>query len=425
MAEDELRWLRLAARAEGGPVPPEFVHLVRQALGDLYDPVDLLQNPLTVLLAASFSGAGNRGQELRAFLLNAIDYLEPAEEAPLTEKERRPHAVLVDRYIGGRSFEEIAAKMHIGPRQVRREHDEGVRAVAAHIWTVCASGLGEGGSDESESGFRTEVDALGVRLGCLPLTDVVEAAEPSARALAQSYGVGFDCVEGGTGLMCLCDVALAKQALLSCLSAVCAQGPEHVQVVLSTFQGTPSLELRASPQLEIRDRDAFGMGLERGSALLAGQSGTARPMYSEVSVCAGIRLQFRRSRGALVLVVDDNEKMLQLYERYLARGEHRVVSATSGVQAEALLEHERPDVIVLDVMMRETDGWELLQKLHSRTELHDIPVIVCSVLNEPNLAFFLGAKAYLKKPVYADQMLRAVSQLLAESSPGQASGPER
>jgi len=425
VADDEVRRLRLAAGTEGSAVPPEFVHMIRQALVHLYDPVDLLQNPLTFLLAASFPGGGSRSQGLRAFLLDAIDYLEPGEKSTLSEKERRPHAVLVDRYIGGSSFDDIAAKMHIGSRQVRREHDEGVRALAAHIWATCSSQFAESGGSERETGLKTEVEALGVQLSEVPLAQVVQASQPAANALAEGYGVVLGGLEGGLEAMCLCDIALAKQAFLSCLGGVCAQRPEYMKVVASVVHGAPSLELRALPRLDVRDREAFQAGLETGNALLAGQSGVARPIYADSGSCLGIRLQFRRSQGAVVFVVDDNEKMLQLYARYLARGEYRVVSATSGAEAEAVLERERPDVIILDVMMRETDGWELLQRLHSRAELHDTPIVVCSVLNEPNLAYFLGAKAYLKKPVSADDMLAVVSRLLTGSSPERVNEPKR
>ena len=76
-----------------------------------------------------------------------------------------------------------------------------------------------------------------------------------------------------------------------------------------------------------------------------------------------------------------------------------------------------PDAIVLDVMMRDVDGWELLQTLRSRPELAQVPIIVCSVLNEPTLALALGATAYLRKPIAADVLLAALGRALAQSSP--------
>jgi len=62
------------------------------------------------------------------------------------------------------------------------------------------------------------------------------------------------------------------------------------------------------------------------------------------------------------------------------------------------------------------DGWELLQRLHSRPELEEVPIIVCSVLNEPTLAVALGANAYIRKPVAADTLLATLRRVLDESS---------
>jgi CheY-like chemotaxis protein len=82
--------------------------------------------------------------------------------------------------------------------------------------------------------------------------------------------------------------------------------------------------------------------------------------------------------------------------------------------------------------MRTMDGWELLQRLRADPALHDVPIIVCSVLNEPELAAALGARHYLKKPVSQQQMLAAIREVLlvqqsSESRPAgtECSGPTR
>ena len=103
-----------------------------------------------------------------------------------------------------------------------------------------------------------------------------------------------------------------------------------------------------------------------------------------------------------------------------------------GQRALEAAEREKPAVIVLDVMMRTMDGWELLQRLRANAALDDVPIIVCSVLNEPELATALGARHYLKKPVSQQQMLAAMREVLlarasSESRPAERgySGPAR
>ncbi len=62
-------------------------------------------------------------------------------------------------------------------------------------------------------------------------------------------------------------------------------------------------------------------------------------------------------------------------------------------------------------MMPEMDGWELLQRLNTHPQTADIPVIICSVINDPDLAYSLGASLFLPKPVSRAGVLEALRQL--------------
>jgi CheY-like chemotaxis protein len=62
-------------------------------------------------------------------------------------------------------------------------------------------------------------------------------------------------------------------------------------------------------------------------------------------------------------------------------------------------------------MMPEMDGWELLQRLRNHPQTADIPVVICSVINNPDLAYSLGASLFLPKPVSRDDVLEALRQL--------------
>jgi CheY-like chemotaxis protein len=115
----------------------------------------------------------------------------------------------------------------------------------------------------------------------------------------------------------------------------------------------------------------------------------------------------------VVLVVDDNPALHQLFERYLATTRYAVIHAYSGSEALELAEAKRPDFITLDVMMAAMDGWQVLRSLQQNQRTATIPVVVCSVLREPQLALALGAKAYLKKPVERLQLQAVLDQLAA------------
>jgi class 3 adenylate cyclase len=113
-------------------------------------------------------------------------------------------------------------------------------------------------------------------------------------------------------------------------------------------------------------------------------------------------------RGA-ILVVDDNESNREMLARRLAREGHPVQTAAGGREALDLLQVLRPDLVLLDVMMPEMDGYEVLQRLKADPELRDIPVLMISALDEIASVvrcIELGAEDYLPKP-FDPVLLRA------------------
>jgi CheY-like chemotaxis protein len=71
----------------------------------------------------------------------------------------------------------------------------------------------------------------------------------------------------------------------------------------------------------------------------------------------------------------------------------------------------RPDIIVLDLMMPEQDGWDLLQLLSNQPDTAHIPIMICSVLKQKQLALSLGAAAFLEKPFTEQALLEMLEKL--------------
>jgi CheY-like chemotaxis protein len=118
-----------------------------------------------------------------------------------------------------------------------------------------------------------------------------------------------------------------------------------------------------------------------------------------------------------VLVVEDDEMFIYMLHRYLRGSGWQMVNASRGRKALALARDKQPMVIVLDIMLPEMDGWTLLRKLKEDGQTRDIPVVLCSALDEKERGLTEGAVAYLRKPILRQDFLDALDDALATSRP--------
>ena len=116
------------------------------------------------------------------------------------------------------------------------------------------------------------------------------------------------------------------------------------------------------------------------------------------------RISEPHGRYGTVLVIDDDPSARDLIQRYLAREGFQAIAAESGHEGLEMARQARPDVITLDVMMPKLDGWAVLQQLKRDPDLHRIPVIMLTIVDDKNLGYTLGADDYLTKPVDREQL---------------------
>ncbi|MGZ7041029.1 MAG: response regulator, partial [Thermoanaerobaculia bacterium] len=109
-----------------------------------------------------------------------------------------------------------------------------------------------------------------------------------------------------------------------------------------------------------------------------------------------------------VLVIDDDSLQRDLMQRYLRKEGFTVRTANGGAQGLRLARQLLPAAITLDVMMPEVDGWSVLAALKGDPMLCDIPVIMLTMVDDPERGFTLGASEYATKPVNR----RRLSQIL-------------
>src|SRR5256885_739051 len=127
---------------------------------------------------------------------------------------------------------------------------------------------------------------------------------------------------------------------------------------------------------------------------------------------------------ATILVVDDEPDIRLLTKLNLERDGHVIVTAANGAEALAAVQKAAPDLILLDLMMPEIDGWTVLDQLkaHLGKPISDIPVILLTALGGPMdrvKGGIEGAVRYLTKPIDLDELRSAVVEALEEPEPGQ------
>jgi DNA-binding response OmpR family regulator len=125
---------------------------------------------------------------------------------------------------------------------------------------------------------------------------------------------------------------------------------------------------------------------------------------------------------ATVLAVDDEEDILTIIRHNLEREGHRVLTAPDGDKALELVRDERPDVVVLDVMMPGTDGWGVLNRIKSeRDDLATIPVLMLTArsTDEDRIRGGIeGAIRYLKRRKVQKDSLSQLARLEKRTSSG-------
>ena len=117
-----------------------------------------------------------------------------------------------------------------------------------------------------------------------------------------------------------------------------------------------------------------------------------------------------------ILAIDDDTAMTELLTLLLQPHDFEVVTVNSGKEGIDLLQQIRPDIILLDLMMPEMDGWETCKKIRA---FSNTPIVILSALNNPGMvasALDAGADDYLIKPVSGSILIAHIKNLARRST---------
>jgi len=398
----------------------QFIEHLREALNHLYETDRLRRSPLAALFGVA--GRFDSGAALQRVLVEAIASLKPAAGEPSQSPVWQIYEPLFYRYVEQLSAEEVADQLGIGTRHLRRWQSTAQETLADVLWQQYnlaeQAARGEGAAAPAqlptETDLRQELDWLKDAAGAAA-TDLAEALPPVldlAGRLAARHDVSL-AVTVAPALPKVCVVPAAfRQALINLFSVVIphAAGGE---VLFSAQLAEWDVELRiacseyaAGPQPPQRDEtDNLNM-----AAQLAELGGYGFALAADAR-CFDARLLLPALEQVPVLAVDDSADALQLLARYAAGSRYRLAGTRDPQAALALAEKLAPRIILLDVMMPEVDGWELLGRLTSHPVTADIPVVVCTILAQRDLALLMGASAFLRKPFTRGELLAVLDEL--------------
>lgn len=123
---------------------------------------------------------------------------------------------------------------------------------------------------------------------------------------------------------------------------------------------------------------------------------------------------------AKILLVDDEPYIRFSTRKILERAGHKVVEAVDGEDGLKVLESDRPDLILLDVRMPGTDGWEICREIKRAEETRDVPVVICSVYTSEEFVKksmeYAQADAHINKPFDINELLNTVEKVLEKAA---------
>lgn len=420
-------------RRNGQAGPPEsFVKQVKDALEHLYDFPYLQRHPLAHGRESNPEHPRETaGQQVRRELMDAIEALNPGPSVPFRAPHARLYNLLHMHYVEGMTIRETAHELGISMRQTYRDLRHGEESVAAMLWPQrCASVLGESSEESGESmatrlsSVQAEVARLETRARSIDVRSLLHYAREAVERMASQRGVDLHLDVPSEPVVVSTDPVVARQVLISTLSQAVQQAQPGILGLRLVAPEDHYGDTKGGTKADTGGDDQASIVLSYAPDPSASGTFVVSPVVSQLTERLGwVVTQEDRSGsersvalhmaiyGPTVLVIDDNEGLVELLGRYLTGQACRVMAAASGQAGLRLAQETVPDAIVLDVMMPGMDGWELLQRLRTHPQTANIPVLICSVFNDPDLAYSLGASLFLPKPVSRDDVLAALDRL--------------
>jgi CheY-like chemotaxis protein len=425
----------------------QFFQHLRSALNHLYDPYFLRKSPLIKVF--DLGDQPDTPSVLQRILNEAIEKMEPKSGDASLAQQRRNFELIMYRYVQQFNQEEVANQLGLSVRHLRREQNTAIYDLAARLWNQyhidskpfqislqemeeplqandpAAAGDSIPGGEDAPAANDLSWLENSATINPADLRQVLQAVIELSGPLAARYGVTFS-LEMAPDLPLLAVEAVAlRQLLLNVLSVGVRWHNDSVLTIQVEYAAAcVNIHLVCSNSDQARRTLSTD---EKSSIELAAQIARvyAGKLDSRLDEgCFQLSIQLPVYHQHIVMVVDDNLDFVQLVERYLTGTRYSAVSERNPRQAVATAEEVHPDLILLDVMMPNMDGWEVLGRLLRHPATAHLPVIICSIVPQKELATSLGAADFMRKPVSQEALLAALDRQIALLESSDLSGPK-
>lgn len=389
-----------------------FERGVRECLSHMYDFTAMQDDPVVRQLVPHLSGL-ERIQTARKILIETIEQLNQRDQTFPGSRQSRVYSILLLRYVEEQPVPTILDQLALSERQFYRELNRAVQVISQLLWDHLKQ-PNEDRIPEVTMSVQTEIQ----RVSDLADTDSTDlhmllmSAHQFTSGLADRYGVTVQLDMPDDPMIVYAAEPVLKQTVICLLSETIKNlhGGGKIQLqpcqekgdVVVCFTVVPyEVEFTVLREQLAHDDMIWSLVQAVGAELVF-------VPLAEQNLRIELRLPQHR---CTLLVIDDNPDVIRLIERYVTQSQYGVIGVQEAMEGVELARRLQPYAIILDVMMPEYDGWEILQHLKNHPETRHIPVLICSVLDTPELAFSLGADYFIKKPPGRVDLLKVLAQM--------------
>lgn len=379
-------------------MPDEFVGQVRDLLAHLYEPSHLH----TLAIVKERADAQQRpmrsvASSVKQEVIELLEALNPGHTIYFRAPEARAYNILLLHYVERHTVQKAADELGVSERQAYRDLRQAEINLAQLLWQRHRDqGLLLPAYDSTAVlADSAEGEAVDLRELLVSVVDVV-------RPLATSASTPIHLRLPQHAIFLMLNLPVARQVLIALLSRAIQTAEVSVAITVAEDGVRADIRMDYAPRSVTPELQADAVIRSMAQRLGWGLDWRTSGLTLHLS---------QPAQQKILLCIDDDASFSELLRRYLTGFPVLVLNAINGQQGIEQILQSSPDIVVLDVMMAGLDGWETLQRIRTYPSLQHLPVVVCSVFDNPELAYSLGATAALAKPLTPGDFLRTLERL--------------